>query len=128
MNRAFPLGRALLAAALILGTSIAMVAAQVDHTTRQRALGVLMGAIVVVYANAIPKVLTAHARRYCSEAAGQAVRRFAGWSLVLGGIGYMLAFLLAPIERAPTVAAVLLGGSVLAALVRCLRMPGRPQT
>ena len=45
--------------------------------------------VVVVCANAIPKSLTSLARLRGSPAAEQAARRFAGWSLVLGGLGYV---------------------------------------
>ena len=130
MKRAFPLGRPLLAAALILGASAALswlTPAHLDPDTRHRLLGVLLGAIVVVFANAIPKALVTRSALRCDPAADQAARRFAGWSLVFGGIGYMLASLLAPVETSSLAGGVLLGASLLAAVVRCVRLPGRPQ-
>lgn len=122
MKNAFPLGRALLGAAVILGASAALkwaAPAYLSLEWSQRLTGALLGLVVVIYANAIPKSLTAMARLRCSAQAEQAARRFAGWSLVLGGLGYMLAMLCAPLASMH-----LLGGGVLlvavtAALWRC---------
>lgn len=122
MKNAFPLGRALLGAVIILGAAAALkwaVPAYLSLEWSQRLTGALLGLVVVIYANAIPKSLTALARLRCSPQAEQAARRFAGWSLVLGGLGYMLAMLCAPLA-----ATHLLGGGVLlvalaAALWRC---------
>lgn len=52
--------------------------------------------MVVAFANVIPKSLTSMARLR-SPANEQATRRFAGRSLVLGGLGYVLAMLFAPL-------------------------------
>jgi hypothetical protein len=54
----------------------------------------------------------------CDPAAEQSIRRFAGFSLVLGGLAYIVASLVAPFESAPVIAASLLGASVLLVLVR----------
>jgi hypothetical protein len=119
------LGRALLGAALIIGISATLawleplyISTEMSH----RLLGAMLGAVVVVYANAIPKFLVGRARRNFSSAADQAARRFAGWSLVLGGIGYMLAWLFAPMGSAALIAGAILAGSLIAAIVRCLRI------
>jgi hypothetical protein len=122
MKNAFPLGRPLLGAAVILGASAALkwaAPAYLSIEWSQRLSGALLGLVVVFFANAIPKSLTAMARLRCSPQAEQAARRFAGWSLVLGGLGYMLAMLFAPLASRH-----LLGGGVLlvaltAALWRC---------
>lgn len=127
MNAAFPLGRSLLAAALIIGASAALswlapsfISTELSH----RLLGALLGAVVIAYSNTIPKVLAARTRLRCSPAQDQAARRFAGWSLVLGGAGYMLAWLLAPIDLAAVVGGALLATALLLAVVRCMRMGG----
>lgn len=119
------LGRAVLAAALIIGISATLAwlaPAHISTETSHRLLGALLGAVVVAYANAIPKMLTSCMRVRASPAEDQAARRFAGWSLVLGGLGYILAWLLAPIGSANLVAGVLLGVSLLLAVLRCFRI------
>jgi hypothetical protein len=126
MSVAFSLSRSVLAAALILGTSALLswlAPAYISVELSQRLLGVMLGAVVVVYSNAIPKALGAYARLRCSPAQEQAAARFAGWSLVLGGIGYMLASLLAPIGIATLIAGGLLALGLLLAVLRYLMIP-----
>jgi hypothetical protein len=129
MSTVFPLGRSILAAAFILGASAALawlapvyISTELSH----RLLGVLLGAVVVCYANTIPKVLAARTRQRCSAAADQAARRFAGWALVLGGLGYALAWLLAPIGMANLIAGAILATALLLAVLRCLRAAASP--
>ena len=127
MNVAFPFGRSLLAAALIIGVSAALAwlaPSYISTELSHRLLGALLGAVVVAYSNTIPKVLVARARLRCSPAQDQAARRFAGWSLVLGGVGYALAWLLAPIDMAAMIGGALLATALLLALVRCMRVGG----
>ena len=127
MNVAFPLGRSLLAAALIIGVSAALswlAPSYISTELSHRLLGALLGAVVIAYSNTIPKVLAARTRLRCSPAQDQAARRFAGWSLVLGGAGYMLAWLLAPIDLAAVVGGALLATALLLAVVRCMRRGG----
>jgi hypothetical protein len=83
-----------------------------------RLLGVLLGAVVVIYANAVPKALSPLIRMRCDPVAEQAMRRFTGWSLALGGLGYAVAWFVAPIGSANTIAVCLLGASVLLVLTR----------
>ncbi|WP_036172501.1 hypothetical protein [Massilia sp. 9096] len=116
MKCASPL-RSLLGAALVLAISAALAwltPAYFSGEMRQRLSGVLVGAIVVVYANAIPKVVFARTR--CAPAL--AARRFTGWALVLGGLGYILASLLAPIAASGMIAGLSLGAAVTVAGTR----------
>lgn len=74
----------------------------------ERGVGVMMGVIVMVFANVIPK--------QAGSARALALRRIAGWALVLGGLGYALAWLVLPIAYANLAALlVLLLGFVYAA-------------
>jgi hypothetical protein len=110
MKRALPIIRSLLGAALILGISAVLAWLTPEYLGREmqhRLSGVLMGAIVVVYANAIPKAALARTR--CAPAMAQAARRFIGWALVLGGLGYIAASLLAPIEVSGMIGGLSLG-------------------
>lgn len=126
-SRLSHLCRAVLAAACILGASALLAwaaPAYLDPEWARRLAGVLLGAIVVVYANAIPKALAAR-MRCASPGADQAARRFAGWALVLGGLGYMLAWLAAPIGVAGMVGGLALGASVTCAALGCIRSSAR---
>ena len=123
MKTAFPLGRALCAAALIIAASAALKWAAPDYLSfewAQRLSGVMLGLVVVVYANVIPKSLTSMARLRCPPAAEQAARRFAGWSLVLGGLGFILAMLLAPPVLMHLIGGAILAVALTAAVLRCL--------
>lgn len=124
MKSAFPFGRALAGAASIIAASALLRWAAPEYLSvemAQRLTGVLLGLVVVVYANAIPKSLVALARLRCSPAREQAARRFAGWSLVLGGIGYMAASLLAPLASMHLVGGAILAVALAVALLRCMR-------
>lgn len=107
----------IIAAAALLrwATPHYMVAAMAQRLTQ-----VVLGAVVVFYANAIPKSMVALARLRCSPAREQAARRFAGWSLVLGGLGYMAAALLAPLSSMYLVGGVILAVALAAAMLRCM--------
>lgn len=82
-----------------------------------RLLGVMLGAFVVVYANAAPKVLPPLMRG--DAAAEQAMRRFTGWCLALGGVAYMAVWAIAPLEHANLLAMLLLGLAHLIVVARC---------
>jgi hypothetical protein len=73
---------------------------QLATNVDDRSSGIIMGAIVVAVANVVPK-------RACS-AGGQTMLRIAGWALVLGGLGYSLAWLVLPIAAASTIALLVL--------------------
>jgi len=122
MTAVLPYRRALLGAGLILAISGALRWATpeyIDAGLAPRFMGLLLGAIVVFYANVIPKSLTKLASLRCAPEREQAARRFVGWSLVLGGLGYMLAALFAPLASMHLVGGTLLALSLAAAILRC---------
>jgi hypothetical protein len=55
---------------------------------------VLIGMLLVLYANVIPKSVSQH------SAKGQSVQRVAGWTFVLAGLGYASIWAFAPIGTA----------------------------
>jgi len=113
-----PIRRALAVAALYLLTALALDELRLHQVitaeTVQRLTGVLMGTVVILSANLIPKRLVPLARISCDPAREQALRRFCGRVLVLGGLGYTLAFVLAPIGIAAMLAICLLAPAVVA--------------
>lgn len=115
------ISRELIVAGLVLGVSVALALLSPDHLSPElarRLLGVLIGAVVVVYANAAPKALSPLIQMRCDPVAEQAMRRFTGWSLTLGGSAYVLTWLIAPLESANVLAASLLGAALLLVVVR----------
>lgn len=116
--------RGLLGAALILAISAILARltpATISPDLAHRLMGAVLGAMVVIYANDIPKAISACSRSGRNGAQTQAARRFAGWVMVLGGLGYMLASLLAPAELAMPIATGLLATALLIAIARCLK-------
>lgn len=112
-----PLRRALALAALYLLTAVVLNALRqrdvVGAEAAARLMGILMGSVILVSANAIPKRLVPLARLSCDPAREQTLRRFAGRVMVLGGLGYTLAYALAPIAVAGTLAICLLAPAAL---------------
>lgn len=114
MTSSFRIRRALfMASCLVLPLSVSAIGRQYfDAATVIRMTGMVMGALLVVWANAMPKMLVPLDRLSCAPAREQALRRFAAWAMVLGGLGYLLAFALAPIAIASTLAICLLAPPV----------------
>jgi hypothetical protein len=115
--------RGLINASFIILIAVALKLLSPDHISPDlatRLLGVLLGAVVTIYANDAPKALTPLLRMRCDPVAEQAMRRFTGWSLALGGIGYAAAWIFAPIDSASTIAICLLGASMLLVVARFL--------
>lgn len=98
------LRRALSIAVLYLLTSMALNVLRQHHAIGDemavRLMGMLMGAVVVMSGNAIPKTLVPLARLSCAPSREQTLRRVCGWAAVLGGLGYTLAYALAPMTIA----------------------------
>ncbi|HEU4852032.1 MAG TPA: hypothetical protein VFT37_07740 [Telluria sp.] len=115
------LARAALLAVLFIGIAAALKhtpADYIDPELARRIVGVMTAGIVILYANMVPKSLTPLAALQCDPAAEQALRRFTGIVLVLGGIGYALAWMFAPLDSANAIAMALLGAALAVVLVR----------
>jgi hypothetical protein len=120
-------GRALAGAAFMLAAAFGLRWASPEYisvATAQRLTAALLGLVVVAYSNVIPKSLVSLARMRCAPAREQATRRFVAWSLVLGGLGYSAAALLAPLESMHLIGGAILAVALAAAVLRCLR-PGK---
>jgi hypothetical protein len=109
---------------VLLGLSVLAVAALLTllapqhFELGQRILGVMGGLFVVFFANAIPKALKPLAKLK-DPARHEALQRFIGWCLVLGGLGYALAWIVVPFAYVIPVAIALLGSSLAIASGRC---------
>ena len=94
-----------------LALAMAVRADWIGGDAMERMQGVMMGLIVMVFSNLAPKTLEPLASG-CDPSRKQAIQRFSGWTLVLGGLGYSLAWLVLPIAYAGTVAMVVLASAV----------------
>jgi hypothetical protein len=93
------LTQAIVVAGVVLGLALITRlgwASELGDEFGKRAQGVVVAATIVAFANAIPKQV-ATARRLT-------ILRAIGWSMVLGGLGYGLAWLLLPLTYANLVA------------------------
>lgn len=108
------IGRSLVLAGLFLQTSIlvkSMGPSELSHEMSQRLLGFWMGIIVAYFANSIPKERPSLACR--TSAAGQSLRRFAAWSMTIGGLGFALLSAFAPYEDSRPLAVSFLGACLM---------------
>jgi hypothetical protein len=114
--------RGLLIAGVLLAVAATLRLLSPDHLSpdfARRMMGVLLGIVVVVYANEVPKALSPLIQMRCDPAEEQAIRRFTGWSLVLGGVAYAAAWMVAPLGTANLAAGILLGAALVIVVVRC---------
>lgn len=121
------IGRSLVFAGLFLQASIilrSMVPSELSHEMSQRLLGFWMGAFVAYFANSIPKERPSVA--CLNSAAGQSLRRFAAWSITLGGLGFALLSAFAPYEQSKALAVSFLGASMMLVVFRLASARGGP--
>jgi len=113
---------ALILAGLILAVSLCLAMAVradwIESDTMERVKGIMAGLVVVVFSNLAPKTLEPLGGSRCSPARKQSLQRFSGWTLVLAGLGYSLAWLVLPLEHARTVAIVILASGVALVIAR----------
>jgi ABC-type antimicrobial peptide transport system permease subunit len=113
---------ALILAGLILAVSLCLAMAVrvdwIEGDTMERVKGIMAGLVVVVFSNLAPKTLEPLGGSRCSPARKQSLQRFSGWTLVLAGMGYSLAWLVLPLEFARMVAIVILASGVALVVAR----------
>jgi len=118
IRKSLLLAGALLAVAwlLTLGVKFEMIGIH----AKQRFMGVVNGLILVIFANAAPKTLQPLAKMRCDPSQVQTLQRFCGWTLVLAGLGYSVAWLVAPIQHASLVSMSIVAAGLLLVLARLL--------
>ena len=115
----------LVLAGAVIGISAALAGLQaaglVDEGIVKRGVGAVLGLIVIAYANQMPKILVP-LDEPGDPARRQGLQRFAGWTLVLGGIGYVSAFLFAPMAWAAPLAVACGVTALIIVFARCLAL------
>ena len=95
----------ILASLLLLGAMIATVAKQLellDADTIKRIIGINTGLMLIVLGNYMPKKnqSTASQCGCSSKSSSSAIQRFMGWTFVLGGLLYTLAWITLDLDQA----------------------------
>ena len=124
------LARDIAIAAFLIAGSAVLVWLTPDVISRDasyRGFGVMLGLFVMFYANEGPKMLPP-LDRVRNPVAEQERRRFTGWVITLGGLAYVLTWLIAPVSYAPPISMTLLAASVAAPLWRCIVARRRAST
>ena len=99
---------------LMLASSYALKHAGTGPDLPMRVTMVLLGLYFVVSGNALPRRFTARAAQRPNSAGIQAGQRFAGWTFVLAGLAFALAWIVLPTDVAePLSVAFLVGGSLM---------------
>ncbi len=83
----------------------------VDAAVSRRAIGLLVGLMIVFVGNLVPKLRPLNSPSSDPDKAG-AAERSAGWTLVLTGIAYIALFAFAPLDQAARIAPFLGVGAI----------------
>jgi uncharacterized membrane protein len=89
---------------------------------QERIMMAILGACIVFTGNTIPKTLTRLPALEEDAARVQALRRFAGWTWVLTGLAFAIAWLALPVELSVRLSFVLLPGGMLIIGAQVIRM------
>ncbi len=98
-----------------------------DPDLSRRTTMVMLAAFFVFTGNALPKTLTPLSALQCNGAKTQAFQRFAGWTWVLTGLAFAIAWLVLPLDLAKPVSAVILTSGMLLVMAQILRLRRTPQ-
>jgi hypothetical protein len=79
----------------------------IDAPLEKRAMGLIIGAVIIVIGNFLPKTHPLTAPGVNPPGPAAAAERFAGWTLFVVGIAYIALFALAPLDQARKISSVL---------------------
>lgn len=106
----------LFGAALILSGALAISLGEtlglIDDVPGQRLFGVMLGLVLVVTGNFLPKTARSLIRTQCDAARLQGIERISGWLLVLAGLAHTGIWLFAPADRANTAAMMVVAAAL----------------
>jgi hypothetical protein len=115
-----PIAIAVAAAAFLLAAAASLrYAESVDMLAAggaKRSIQVLIGLGLAAYANFMPKQLGRARRSRHAESRAQALLRFGGWSLTLGGLAYAGLWAFAPLQMAGIASMTVVAAALIATL------------
>jgi hypothetical protein len=88
----------------------------------QRTTMIMVGAYLAVTGNAMPRMLPPTSSMPCGGARVQAFQRHAGWTWVLCGLGYAMAWLALPIDAAGPISMAMVVTAMIVTIVQLLRL------
>ena len=91
----------------------------------QRVTMALMGVVLIVMGNAIPKTLTPLAALTCDASELQQLQRLSGWMWVSAGAALSLEWLVLPANIAQSLTFVIVGGTAMTVIVQMMRLHRR---
>jgi hypothetical protein len=97
------LGFTLAAAALAFAQKMGFIEAPLER----RAMGLIIGAVIIVTGNFLPKTRPLTAPGVNPPGPAAAAERFAGWTLFVVGIAYIALFAFAPLDQARKISSIL---------------------
>ena len=83
-----------------------------------RARNIFSGFVLFYFANMMPKMIGPALKGKCSNTAANSVRRFSGWVLALGALGYIGAWVFAPMSQTSNIAHGFVGVAVVLVVLR----------
>jgi hypothetical protein len=110
------LGGAILALPLMVNIARSMGYVLGDEGSRVQ--NIVAGFLFAAFGNAVPKVVAPITAKGCSPTAVQALQRFCGWTFVIAGLGFALAWAVLPLSIVAPVAISIVAGAMLLAAVR----------
>ena len=85
--------------AIVLTFAMAKELGLIDGSLAKSAVGMTIGAVLIVTGNVLPKIAQPISLRQRKFIGVMAADRFAGWTFVLTGIVYVAAWLFAPLDH-----------------------------
>lgn len=92
----------------------------IDPSLIERARNVFSGFVLLYFANMLPKLIGPAMQGKCSNAAANSMRRFSGWALAVGALGYIGAWMFAPLADASPIAHGFVGAAVILVVLRII--------
>ena len=113
--------------ALIMVVALALTLAQTygvvnDPDSGRRITMAIIGASLAAFGNALPRMLPPVSSMQDNAARVQAFQRLAGWTWVLGGLGFATAWLALPIDAALSVSVAVVAAAIVVTIVQLLRL------
>jgi hypothetical protein len=110
---------------LSLAGSLAVALGFGDRELSLRTSMVALGLFFVFTGNTLPKTLTPLSSMQCDPARAQAFQRFAGWTWVTVGLGFVASWLVLPVKIAQPVSLSILFGGMLVVIAQIVRLRRR---